>query len=590
MGKMVDELQDDDSFGIDLDEAVKARDEGFKSKGIDIEAEAKKPKGEPSWLDTIGDAFVQTGRGALKFYTWPLDVLKMGVIGEGLSDMDELEESFRKADKPFNKEEYVKSVFDMAQYVPTQEMAEKGFEGVTGLSLEPKTEIGEGIKQFAEIASFTRGGAVKKLGSAAIGSGTTQGLKLAGVGDTKAELIGDAASLSPAFLEKSAKNVAKGAQSLQSTAQKHSLPFLDYMVKERAPFLKGRLLKNTEQRLKEEFNVSSTEAMKRIVEGELPIKRMRDRGVNLDSLAEHSYDVTRQLAQSKPQVIKTDGIIKNIDNEINRIKSLAPSPSDSQKSAIKLLEDERDILKVSNPSSEQLINQHINYNADMKQIYRKPEFSGKEEQVRKTYEFLKNELMDAMEKQGSADVSNAFKAANKIYHEKSKLTQTESLLGKAFNGDSYNPKKLEKLLSSKQGNFLKRNMSESAIKELEEIAKYGVEAEGKMANFIDLRSPAIANEVKSWGQLAPMVFLPHNLNGAMLAIARPVAKHIQGKLLTRPATREIYKLTLKHAAEGSFNLIKKDFANLEREIVKEWGTVDDFMDDMFEGLEIDGEF
>jgi hypothetical protein len=111
-----------------------------------------------------------------------------------------------------------------------------------------------------------------------------------------------------------------------------------------------------------------------------------------------------------------------------------------------------------------------------------------------------------------------------------------------------------------------------------------------MANFIDLRSPAIANEVKSWGQLAPMVFLPHNLNGAMLAIARPVAKHIQGKLLTRPATREIYKLTLKHAAEGSFNLIKKDFANLEREIVKEWGTVDDFMDDMFEGLEIDGEF
>lgn len=582
---MVDEALDDD-IGIDLDSYIQAQDAALEDSFIDMDQYIEELPSKPGFWDTIGDIFVQTGRGALKAFTWPADVLKLGVIGEGLSDIDELEEEFRKADKPFNREDYIRSVFDAAQFVPTQELAEQGFEQLTGLSLHPKTEFGKGAKQVAELASFTPGSVAKKLTSAGIGAGTTQVLKKAGLGEEKSEIIGDLTSLSPAVLEKSARSLSKAALHSEKTAQKHSLPFLEFMVKEREPALKGRLFKSTENRLKDQFNISSTKALEKIVKDEIPIKRLRDRGVNLDALGSHAYEVTTQLAKQKPQAIKTDQIIKNIDNEISRIKSLAPSPSDAQKSAIKLLEDERDILKVANPSSEQLINQHMNYNADMKSIYKKPEFSGKEEQVRKTYEFLKNELVDAMSKQGNADVANAFKAANKIYHEKSKLSQTESLLQKAFNGDTYSPKKLDKLLTSKQGNFLKRNMSPEAIKDLEDIAKFGKEAQEKMSKFIDLRSPSVMNEVKSWGQLAPLIFMPHSLKGAALSMTKPIAKHVQGKLLTRPATRETYKLTLKHVADGAFQLLKKDFVDLEREIGKEWGSVDDFMDDMLQELEI----
>lgn len=585
---MVEQALEDDDIGIDLESYEKHQDEKLEDSFIDLDtyAKNKEEKKELGWLETIGDVFTQAGRGALKFFTWPADVLKLGMIGEGLSDLDEIEEAFLKEGKPFDREQYVKSIFEMSKYIPTQELAEQGFEELTGISLQPKTELGKGAKQLTELAVFTPGGATKKLTSAALGVATTQALKNSGVGEGKAELIGDVASLSPAVIEKTAKQVPKAVQSLEKTAQKYALPFKEFMVREREPILKGRLFKNTEARLKDQFNLSAQEAMKRIVENEIPIRRLRDRGVNLDALGEHAYQMTRQMAQAKPQAIKTDQIVNNIDQEIARIKSLAPSSSDSQKAAIKLLEEERDILKVANPSSEQLINQHMNYNADMKAIYKKPEFSGKEEQIRKTYEFLKSELVSAMEQQGSKDVANAFKAANKIYHEKSKLYQTESLLGKAFNGDTYSPKKLDKLLASKQGNFLRRNMSETAIKDLEDIARYGKQAEEKMGKFIDLRSPSIANEIKSWGQLAPFIFLPHNLQGAMLAVAKPFAKHVQGKLLTRDATREIYKLTLKHASEGAFNLLKKDFVNLEREIGKEWGSVEDFMDDMMSELEI----
>jgi hypothetical protein len=586
---MVSPVQADDDFesrGIDLEQVEKQKDDEFDNAGFDLEKEASKAKEEPSWAETIGDIFTQTGRGALKLFTWPADVLKLGMIGEGLSDIDELEETFHKAGKPFDREKYVRDVFEASRFIPTQELAEKGFEEATGISLEPKTKLGRGAKQLSEVAVFTPGGLAKKATAGAIAAGTTAALRGAGVGEGKAEVIGDIASLSPAIIEKAPRLLSKAGQGLEKTAQKHALPFLEFMVKEREPALKGRLFKSTENRLKDAFNISGKEALNQVVRNELPVKRLQERGVNLDALGEHAYNVTRQMAQAKPKSIKTDDIVKNIDKEISRIESLAPSPSDSQKAAIKLLEDERDILKVANPSSEQLINQHMNYNADMKSIYKKPEFSGKEEQVRKTYEFLKDELVGAMEKQGNKDVANSFKAANKIYHEKSKLNQTESLLSKAFKGDTYSPKELDKLLKSKKGNFLRRNMSAQGIKDLEEIAKYGQEAQEKMAKFLDLRSPAIANEVKSWGQMAPFVLMPHNLKGAMLAIAPALGKRIQGVLLTRPATREVYKLTLKHAADGSYNLLKKDFAKINKLINQEFGSMENFMDDMMEELEI----
>lgn len=585
---MADTTLDEDLqiFNLAEDEAVENAE--LDSRIIRLaDDEAQEKANEPSFMEKVGDFFVQAGRGALKAYTWPLDLLKLGMIGEGLSDLDELEETFAKAGKPFDRQDYIRSVFEQSQYIPSQELLEKSFEDVTGINItKPKSEPAKAIKQGAELFSFAPGKGINKLASAATGVATTQGLKAAGVGENKAEIIGDIASIGPQLVEKTATKIPQAAQKAQKTATQHSLPFLEFMVKEREPALKGRLLKNTEKRLQNEFHLTAKDALNKIVRNEIPIKRLRERGVNLDALAEHAYQVTESLARKHPKKLNTDQIVKNIDSEILRIQQLAPSPSDSQKAAIGLLEKERDILKIEKPTSEQLINQHKNYNADMKAIYKKPEFSGKEEQVRKTYEFLKNELVDTIEHQDSPDIANAFKAANKIYHEKQKLTQTESLLAKAFPGDTYNPKMLDKLLASKQGNFLRRNIGESAIKDLEDIAQYGKEAEQRMAKFIDLRSPAVLEEVKQWGQLAPFVFLPHNLQAALLGLAKYTSRHVQGKLLTRPALRETYKLTLKHAAEGSFNLLKKDFANIEKEIAKEWGSVDAFMDDVMSELPI----
>lgn len=570
-----------------LNEDEQNQEKDLDSRIIRLEDEEQKQKDdEPGFLGTVADVAKQAGRGYLKLYTWPADVLKLGMIGEGLSDIDEIEEAFKKEGKPFDRDAYVRTVLDTSSYIPSQDLLEEGVENVTGMSFEPKTEVGRRAKQAVELFGFTRGGLAKKATSAAVGAGTTVALKQAGVGEGKAGVIGDLASVGPQLIEKAVSQIPKSAKNLEAIAQKNALPFKEFMVREREPVLKGRLTKTMESNLKKSFDVNTKEALNKIINNELPIRKLREKGINLDALGEHAYEQTEKLAIAKPNVIKTDQMVKNIESEVKRIKSLSPSPSESQRAAIDLLEREANILKVSKPTSQQIVNQHKNYNSDAKSIYRKPEFTGKEEQVRKAYAFLNNELMETLSKQGNADVANALKAANKIYHEKSKLLQTESILAKAFPGDKYNPKKLDKILTSKQGNFLRRNMSPSAIKEIEDIAHYGKIAEEKLDKFINLRSPQVLNEVRSWGQLAPMIFLPHTLKGALMGIAQPTAGRVQGYLLSRDATREIYKLTMKHAAEGAFNLLKKDFVDLEREISKEWGSVDDFMDDVMAELEI----
>ena len=578
-------LNDDPEFenmGIDLDQVKQEEDAAFKDMGFDIEEDYAKSKESPSWRDVASDFITQGARGIAKRFTWPADVLRVMVIGEGLSDIDDLERVYQREGKSFDREKYINAVLDAAQFVPTQESIEKAYEKRSGESLEPKTGAGKGIKQIAEIFSFGKGGLAQRTTGAALGVGTTQILKDLGAPEGVAEFTGDVIGLSPGALEKTPRQLSKEAASYEQKAQKHALPFLEMMAQENAPVLRGKLFETTERTLKDQFNLSSEKAIREIVKGELPIKRLQERGINLDALGQHAYEQTTKLARMKPQPLTTTQIVRNIDSEISRIKSLAPSPSDSQKAAMQILENERDILKVSNPTPEQLINQHMNYNADMKNIYRKSEFSGKEEQVRKAYEFLKNQLVETIDKQGSPATANAFRAANKIYHEKSKLDQTENLLRKVFD-QGYNPKKLDKLLKSKQGNFLKRNMSPKAIEELHEIADYGKMADEKMTKFLELRSPSVINEVKGWGELAPFLLLPENLKG--MGFVNYIRQYVKGKLLIRPATREAYKLTMKHAAEGSFNLIKKDFMKLESLINQEYGDLDNFFNSQFSELE-----
>lgn len=569
-------------YGIDLESYSEEPPEGLtpeqKERIVDLDEQKDPETHKPTMWETVGDVLVQSGRGILRAFTWPADLLKVSMMGEALSDIDEVEEAFKKAGKPFDREKYVKDVFDASGFVPTQDVLEKKFEDITGVSLEPKTESGKVAGRFSEVASFSPGSLGRKLASGLVGTGTSEALKGAGLGETASNVAGDVLSSLARGLRREPRVLSPEAQKLSDKAQKHSLPFIELMAREKSPLIRGKISEATSKQLKDDLGISSEMAIKKIIEDQIPISKLKEKGINLKSLSSHAYEKTREMAKKSNKKFDTKNIVSSIDDKIKEIKSLAPSPSESQKEAIRVLQRERDILSVSKPTAEQLINQHINYNSDLKSLYKKPEFSGKEEEVRKAYHFLNSQLVKAMEDQGSKEVANAFRASNKIYTESSKLSQTENIISKAFL-DGYDPKKLDQILGSRNGAFLRRNLGEKGVEEIKEVAKYGKLAKSRMEKFLSNNSMATQNYVESLGVLAPFIFLPHSLIATGLSLIKPLAGPVQGRILSRPATRDAYKLSLKHASEGFFNLLKKDIRKIELELIKEFGSIENFIED-----------
>jgi len=203
---------------------------------------------------------------------------------------------------------------------------------------------------------------------------------------------------------------------------------------------------------------------------------LRKQGADLDVLVNDAYDEVGRLASRDKNPVNVDQVIKDIDMEIARIKGSAPSPSDAEKAAIKILENEKSELARNPANAEQLVQQIKNYNRNVSGIYKKAEFSGLEDEVRGAYAFLNNSIRNTIESQSGSDVRGAMKAADSLFMEQSKLNRVENLISKAFKNGEYSPKKLTQLLNSSQGNIVRREMGDKFVTEIQDIARYGEEA------------------------------------------------------------------------------------------------------------------
>jgi len=255
------------------------------SDGV-IDMQEYKDSGEAQeweWWDLAKDLVVQPALGAASAYTWPADVLKMGMVGEALSDLDELEEAFKKAGKPFDKSKYIQEVAETSQFVPTQELLEDAFTAKTGISLEPKSPIGKAINQFFRLAALMRGKgfgkeALKKGAKAgAVGVGITEGSKAGGANETVAEIVGDIASGSADALKKSPKVFSKEVAELEKIASKHGLPFPEYLTKEAAELAGPKISEARKLALQKELGMTSQEAIDQIISGELSVKKLKEK-------------------------------------------------------------------------------------------------------------------------------------------------------------------------------------------------------------------------------------------------------------------------------------------------------------------------
>lgn len=572
-------IDEDEAETIDMAQYRKdlqsKQDAADEEGTIDLAEYSKsKEAQEATWIDALKEAGFESAAGLGQAFTWPLDVLKMAMVGEGLTDIDELEEAFQKAGKPFDRNKYVQTVMEQGEFVPTQELLERKINETFGTNIgEPKTKTGKFFNKLFFLGGILRGKGIKKAAKGAVaGASTTAALRAAGAPEIVADLGGDVTG-GLATLEKSARTLTAEQKRIMDVADKHSLPLMELMFKD----TEGSTAKISAKRkaaFEKELGMSVDEAIGKIVEDKIPLKKLRSQGHDLQVLEDEAYDKVTALARANPKSLDTTELVNDIDREIARIKALAPSPSDSQKAAIRILEAEKESL-AKGGNAEQLINQTKNYNSNVKGIYKKAEYSGVEDEVKNAYGFLNDRIRNTIEKQAGKEVVDAHRAANTIFGQNAALARTEGLIGKAFENGQFSAKKLSKLLDSKQGAILRRDIGEEGVKELREIAKYGEQAQKATTQFAN--SGKHKFKVGDWGPLAGFLLAKVPIAGTAAVAAKPLFDYVRGYVLTRPAARKKYANILKNAANGSFSNMSKDFRALEEDIIKDFGSLEDFM-------------
>lgn len=573
-------LEDEEDYGIDMaqyrDEQKALQDDQDEEGTIDMAEYAKSQEAqEATWWDSIKEAGFQSAAGLGQAFTWPLDVLKMAMVGEGLSDIDELESAFEKAGKPFDRDKYVQTVLEQGEFIPTQALLERQIDERFGTNIEnPKTKTGKFFNKLFFLGGLLRGkGWGKALTAGAVGATTTAALREAGAPEIVSELTGDIVG-GAATLEKQARKFTAEQKRIIDLAEKKGLPLMEFMLEDTV-HPTAKITPARKSAFEKELGMSTEDAIQKIIQEEIPVSKLRAKGQDLKVLEEAAYDKATQLAQANPVKIDPSELVSDIDREIARIKSLAPSPSDAQKAAIRILESEKDALAKGGSNTEQLINQTRNYNSNVKGIYKKAEYSGVEDEVKNAYAFLNDRIRNTIEKQAGKEVIDAHKAANAIYGQNAALARTEGLINKAFKDDKYSAKKLNQLLNSRQGAILRRDIGEEGVKELKQIAEYGERAQKATTQYAN--SAKHKFKVGDWGPLAGFLLAKLPPVGAAAAAASPLWGYVKGWALTRPVARKTYSNIVKNAANGSFSNMAKDFATLESEITKEFGSVDDFL-------------
>jgi hypothetical protein len=526
-----------------------------------------------------------------------MDLLKSLFVGAHYPmDEHEILDLERRTGIPINREELQKSQEQFSEigkrageYIPTQEMAEKAIEKHAGVSLQPKTELGKFTHQASELAGLARGkGLAKAIGKGAAGAAATLALEKSGAASPEvSKMTGDVLSM---VSRRKPKGFTASEEELRKVAEAHKLPFPELMTRVKEPFIRAEVSKATQEALKKEFNASGKEAIQKIVEREVPITRLQNKGINLEALQKNAHEEVTRAAEKHAARIDNEPILRAIDSQIKQLNT-NPIPSESKKKAMSILREQRKALspeaatsKPKGMTASQLVEQYRDNNENVRELYAKAQGTPVDTRVKSTYAFLNDTLMKQLEKVGGGELAEQMKAANKITQEVRKVSQVEKFLESAMHEGDFVPGKLEKKLASPRADKVKRILGEKGIADINDIAKYRSLAEKNVDKFLNLPGQAFRKEVADWGILAPILFFsPHA--GVLSYAGRKGVARIQGRLLTRPATRRQYRQITKHAAAGQYDRLRKDFEDLNASVSQEFGSLENFVDDSMSSRE-----
>lgn len=576
--------------------------------------EENAPEKETSFWQSVADSpFTQGLLGYAKRYTYPLDILKMAIMGEGFSGLEELEEAAKKEGIPFDREKYIETVFDIGSKVPTQQMGEDIVKEHTGIDLSPKDTFSKIIRTGTEIASTGPSGLLKqpakeigkqvlKRTAGGLGGATAgEGLKAVGVPEPLADMLSYGIGGALGGSRQSA-TLNKGQAKNLAVAEEHGLRKFGGMQREK-PLKNAIVHPESQAKAAQELGDTSQKAIQKLIDQKIPATRYRKMGVDLKQAYNKAYDKADKTANALTKSgmeVDLQPVLNKITDKINKIKGSAPSLSTSDKNILKELKRQHKALSERiGPRSqkrrigkqipaEQAVEQIKKFNNETKGIYRKPEFSGHEQEIINMYGELKDDLIESIGST-SPELKDEIKFANKIFHEKATLDRVEEMVGKAFE-DGYDPKKLNQILGGKRNRaFLERDLGKDSVKQMQDIAKYGMDAEKQALKAV--KNPKTLLEYANESPLKLSLLFKlgrHGIAakfgpaGIAASVGYDLSKHAvnraKGYLMLSPKTRQSYSDYLKHAISPESPAFKRASKELTKAIEDEWGSEKEFID------------
>jgi hypothetical protein len=558
--------------------------------------------------------------GFLQKFTYPADIVQMMGVGEALDPefLENLKAIHEREGIPFDENKYRQKVSEAAQAFPTQGNIEKLVEEKTGLPLQAKEGYQKALRLGGTAGGFQPGSLVQKGTAAVTAPAVSELAQLLGLPEGLSEILGLTSAGGAASGKIVERALTPEQQALRQIAGKHNLPTHAGMEVEGQTKVTPVLSKGKTEKLRSELNEASEKAIDDIISRQLPTNEAEKLGVSPEAVYERSYKRMEETAKQIDKKAREAGRESSIDvapvlnwikNEISRLEKTAPSLSTPDKVRIKILKDEYKALsekptplppeavrlvdihgkplekikkgrQPKNVTAEQAVDQTRNYNENVRDLYRKAEFTGAQQEVRETYAQLNDQIQKAMKTSGETDLARQLWFGNQVFHETAKVNQVNNIISPAFE-NGYNVNKLSSILKQK-GNrkFLERNLGKDAVKEMIDIAHYGKEAEAKV--FSRLKNPKTVGEIVS--DLTPLkaglLFLKHGATaglGTAFEIGKGAGQRVAGMLFTRPGTRKAYRGFLKGAASSKKGAFAEASANLSKAIQEEFGSEENLM-------------